>query len=424
MKKGIKNNRRKKNNFLNETIKRYKSMKDLEKKFYDKEEQMCTFSPKINKNKFFRNKTNISTTNFRHSESNILPIFILPATSRIYCFDDKNKNVKISDLIHSFIKKNSNSTMPLENNKSNNDLKENNNTLNCIYNYSRKKNFNKNNKNLYSLNDIISNNKKNKYNHSYKNINIFEEEKFVPLSKDCYNTFRGKKPKIYFNENNIQNANDLLKLNTSKYLNYPVYDFINNIPKTCRKVSTTLNLLEKNSPKKAKINSLYYLNDKINKIYYNNFTTKNFENDSSINNKRKTKKNPELKRANSLYTNNETRGYSASNSSAKEIHFNKTNSKRDSNRSNLSNFTTFYKSRSAINKRHVNNKNNNRVINPKNDTYITLQSLSDSKILEMAEFFINKREKDDLFDDIRFKKIVKFRNDKNKNKNKNITFSD
>ena len=90
----------------------------------------------------------------------------------------------------------------------------------------------------------------------------------------------------------------------------------------------------------------------------------------------------------------------------------------------MSNFTTFYKSRSAINKRHVNNKNNNRVINPKNDTYITLQSLSDSKILEMAEFFINKREKDDLFDDIRFKKIVKFRNDKNKNKNKNITFSD
>ena len=53
MKKGIKNNRRKKNNFLNETIKRYKPMKDLEKKFYDKEEQMCTFSPKINKNKFF-----------------------------------------------------------------------------------------------------------------------------------------------------------------------------------------------------------------------------------------------------------------------------------------------------------------------------------------------------------------------------------
>ena len=88
--------------------------------------------------------------------------------------------------------------MPLENNKSNNDLKENNNTLNCIYNYSRKKNFNKNNKDLYSLNDIISNNKKNKYNHSYKNINIFEEEKFVPLIKDCYNTFRVKMPKIIF----------------------------------------------------------------------------------------------------------------------------------------------------------------------------------------------------------------------------------
>ena len=55
---------------------------------------------------------------------------------------------------------------------------------------------------------------------------------------------------------------------------------------------------------------------------------------------------------------------------------------------------------------------------------MTLQSISDSKMMELAEFFINKKEKDELLDDICIKKILCFRNDKIKNKNKNITFSE
>ena len=441
MKKEIKNNRRKNSIFLNQITKRNKSINDLEKKFYQKEEEMCTFTPKINKsiNINYKSKRNsISENNIQKSQysgNNIPPIFILPAKSKIYYFDEENKNFKIGELIHSFI--NRKSTITLENSKTNN-YKENSNTIDCIYNYSRKKNFTKNNRNIYSLNDIISNNRKQKYKPSKKrkfislndkyfhqeenNKNFFEEEKYVPLNKEYFNTFReAKAPKINFNENDNNNfrTNDLSKINLMKYYNYPVYNLMNNIPRTCRKTNTTLNLLEKKSPKKTKINKIYYLNDKIDKIYLNNYSTKNGGYESNIYNKRKAKKNNELKRANSLNTNNETRGYSASNSSAKEIQDNKTNSKKDSNRSNLSNFTTFYKSRSTINKRNLNKKINNKNINQKNETHTTLQSLSDSKFLEMAEYFVNKKE-DDLLNDIGYKKFAFYKN----NKNKNIIFSD
>ena len=85
----------------------------------------------------------------------------------------------------------------------------------------------------------------------------------------------------------------------------------------------------------------------------------------------------------------------------------------------MSNFTTFYKSRSTINKRNLNKKINNKNINQKNETHTTLQSLSDSKFLEMAEYFVNKKE-DDLLNDIGYKKFAFYKN----NKNKNIIFSD
>ena len=413
MKKEIKNNRRKNSIFLNQITKRNKSINDLEKKFYQKEEEMCTFTPKINKsiNINYKSKRNsISENNIQKSQysgNNIPPIFILPAKSKIYYFDEENKNFKIGELIHSFI--NRKSTITLENSKTNN-YKENSNTIDCIYNYSRKKNFTKNNRNIYSLNDIISNNRKQKYKPSKKrkfislndkyfhqeenNKNFFEEEKYVPLNKEYFNTFReAKAPKINFNENDNNNfrTNDLSKINVMKYYNYPLYNLMNNIPRTCRKTNTTLNLLEKKSPKKTKINKIYYLNDKIDKIYLNNYSTKNCGYESNIYNKRK----------------------------AKEIQDNKTNSKKDSNRSNLSNFTTFYKSRSTINKRNLNKKINNKNINQKNETHTTLQSLSDSKFLEMAEYFVNKKE-DDLLNDIGYKKFAFYKN----NKNKNIIFSD
>ena len=443
MKKGTNYTKKKNKNFLNELTKRSNLIKELERKFYQKEEEMCTFTPKINKNINYKLKKNSlsenATPKSQYNENNIPPIFILPATSRIYCFDEENKNVKISELIHSLINKNS--TISLENNKSN-DFKENSNTLDCIFNYSRKRNFAKNNKNIYSLNNIISNNKKHKFkilektkfNSLYKkylqeenNKNIFEEEKYVPLNRNCFNTFRGKVPKINFKENAIYKTNDLLKIkNSLEYFDYPLYNFMNEIPKTCRNTNTTLNLLEKKSSKKTKINKIYCLNDKMNNIYLNNYLSKNFGNKPNFSNKRKMKKKNDLKKVNSFITNNETKGYSAaSNSSAREIQYNKTNSKKDSNGSNMSNFTTFYKSRSICNKRNFNNKNNkkknNKNVYPRNETYITLQSISDSKLLEMAEYFIKKRDKDDILSDIKYKKKAFYKN--NKNKSKNIVFS-
>ena len=52
---------------------------------------------------------------------------------------------------------------------------------------------------------------------------------------------------------------------------------------------------------------------------------------------------------------------------------------------------------------------------------MTLQSLSDSKMMELAENFIDKKIKDDLLDDIGIKKILVFNN--SKNGNKGISFS-
>ena len=144
MKKEIKNNRKKNSIFLNQITKRNKSINDLEKKFYQKEEEMCTFTPKINKtiNINYKSKKNSFNENIiqksQYSENNIPPIFILLTTSRIYYFDKENKNFKIGELIYSFI--NRNSTISYENNKSNN-YKENSITIDCIYNYSSKKKF-------------------------------------------------------------------------------------------------------------------------------------------------------------------------------------------------------------------------------------------------------------------------------------------
>ena len=56
-----------------------------------------------------------------------------------------------------------------------------------------------------------------------------------------------------------------------------------------------------------------------------------------------------------------------------------------------------------------------------------MQSLSDSKMMELAEYFLDKKEKDDFLDDVKIKKILVF-NDYSSNGsdtfwNKNITFN-
>ena len=424
---------------FNDIKKRNKSRKALEKKFYGKEEEMCTFSPKINKSNFF----NYKPTNYFYDENinpniqsynNMQPIIILPSTSRIYCYNDKNRDIKFDKLLKNFIEKSS--TIPIDNDDS---LTENRKEIDCIYDYSGKKTVARKNKNMSILNDMISNNKsrpKNKFNYSnikklistYKNNSnrYFEEEKSFPINREYYNTFRDK---ISYNNdfskiNTIYKTNNFLKLNSTKKIVTPLNDFMEQVPKTCRKAYTALNLLEKNTLKSTKINKIYHLNDKINKIYLKNFVKKNYNNPKALN-KRRIQLTKQRQRVNTQNTNNETKGCSASSLSARDIQFNKTNSKRDNNRSNVSNFTTNYKSKSVMSKRNKNNINskaNNKNIGTINENYMTLQSLSDSKMMELAEYFINKNDKDDLLDDIKIKKILCFKT--NKNKYKNITFSE
>ena len=51
--------------------------------------------------------------------------------------------------------------------------------------------------------------------------------------------------------------------------------------------------------------------------------------------------------------------------------------------------------------------------NEKNEN-ISLQSISDSKIMELAEYYLDKKEKDEFLEELGIKKIFVF----NKNKNK------
>lgn len=66
-------------------------------------------------------------------------------------------------------------------------------------------------------------------------------------------------------------------------------------------------------------------------------------------------------------------------------------------------------------------KQRNNDATNKNERSMTLQSLSDSKMLELAEHYINNY-KDDILNDIGIKKIV-FKKSK-ANQSKNITFSE
>ena len=409
---------------FNDMKKRNKLRKDLEKKINQKEEEMCTFSPKINKTNFL----NYKPTNYFFDENinpniqsynNMQPIIIFPGKSRVYCYNDKNRNIKLDKLLQYFIEKNS--TISIDNNDS---FSENSKEINYIYDYSGKKTVAKKNKNMSILNDILTNNKtrpKNKFNHSnikklisiYKNNSnkYLEEEKSFITNKEYYTTFRDKIPyNNYSNRNAFYKTNNFLKLNSNKNYETHLNGFVNKVPKTCRKINTSLNLLEKKTSQSTRLKNIYRLTDKINKMYLKNFIKKNYSNPKILN-KRRIQLTKQRGRLNTQNTNNETKGYSASSLSARDIQFNKTNSKRDSNRSNVSNFTTNYKSKAFMNKRMKNNynKGNNKNIGTINENYMTLQSLSDSKIMDLAEYFINRKDKDDILDDVRIKKILCFK---------------
>ena len=387
--------------------KRKQSKKNLEKKFNEEEEKICTFSPKINNDKF-----NIKYLND--------PIIIVPATSRVYNLGYKKNIFDFEKLLNNFIEKSSTINVDKDykekDNYKSNDLLEKENKL-SLDNYSTKNTFYKNTRTIPLLNNRnIKNTRKIKYSSSsniYKLISTLKKQ-------NPENKIKNKKPICLEEEkkfdfpskttNTLSKTNYFLKINT---IQKGFYDTINNnnniIPKTCRKAHTSLNLLEKKPKEKINMNKIYNINNKINKIYSTNFEKKN-NYLMKIFNRRKIQLMKKRQKANTINTNNETKGCSASTLSAK-------NSKRDSTRSNISNYTTNYKT--ITSKRNC-NKNNCL----KNELHMTLQSISDSKMMELAEFFINKKEKDELLDDICIKKILCFRNDKIGNKNKNITFSE
>ena len=332
---------------------------------------------------------------------------------------------------------------------------------------------------------ILNGNKEYSINDLDNNLNnIINNNKINKLPKiEYFYTFRNKK--IQYNSfnyisNSKSNTNkniDNNKLNSNNYLN-------DNSKTSIKNNNVGIFILEK-SNSKANIKNTYYLNNRINEIYSNNYDknkyiinklnyTKNEKNNkNNKNSKPKSNKISYTKISrpsiNTNNTNNETKGYSTSTLSVKE---NKTNSKRESknnisiqnkienfskyipdnknniNNSNLRKYINNFKIRNDnkninnINKTNYNNKIHNKDDNLKvtskvaeecfnnykkkkneyiikNEKSMTLQSLSDSKMLELAEHYINN--KDDYFEDIGIKKVI-FKK-KNNNENKDITFS-
>lgn len=368
--------------------KRQKLKKELEKKIDEKEGEMCTFSPKINKNNFL----NLNYS-FKPQYYNIPPIIIFPSTSRVYFPKGTDKNIKFGEILQNFIGKSS--SIISERSKRNkiiekNDCIENVDFSNYIYGYSRKNIHNKNDKNTSTLDGKYTNT---------KHI-LYEEEKHNPINEDYYRTFRGKRTyNNLFNFHNINHkTNSFLKKNSAKKKFKHLHDIVIQVPK------------------KIKANQKFYLNEKINKIYLNNFSKSNYKKNEIINSRKiQLIKQKQKQRLNTLNTNNETKGCSASTLSTRDIQNIRTNSKRDNN-SNISNYTINYKTKSIMRKNKVNKFNYVR-----NENNMTLQSLSDSKLLDLAEHFIDNKDKDEFLDDVVIKKMIVINN--NRNRNKNITFS-
>ena len=305
----------------------------------------------------------------------------------------------------------------------------------------------------YSINDIEDNFINNKRNKD-------------PFKSEYFYTFRNKKVPYnsfnYFSSINsmINTSKNNIKIKTNNISNNNNYSKVNN-----RKNDKAISLIEKPN-KITKINKMYSLNNKINSIYLSNYDKKNcIINVNKINNNSKlnriygyTKSRPSIITNN---TNNDTRGCSASTLSAKDIQLFKTNSKRelknnnsihkrkditiDKENKNVINKTYTGKfSHDYKNKKNKNKNNNNKIVkkkeselknksignkdlnklsnaknennkknklkNEENEKSMTLQSLSDSKMLELAEHYVNSS--NDCLEDIGFKKIV-FKKNKN-----------
>ena len=147
-----------------------KDIKISEKKFNEEEEKICTFSPKINNDKF-----NIKYLND--------PIIIVPATSRVYNLGYKKNIFDFEKLLNNFIEKSSTISVDKDykekDNYKSNDLLEKENKM-SLDNYSTKNTFYKNTRTIPLLNNgNLKNKRKIKYSSSsniYKLISTLKKQ--------------------------------------------------------------------------------------------------------------------------------------------------------------------------------------------------------------------------------------------------------
>lgn len=406
-------------------------------------------------------------------EKNIFNRVKINDTKRLKEINDIFKDVPLSKRNKSYSSIYANRN--ISNSYINNYTTNHNNILNGNQTYSIKE-INDN------LNNYVNNNNTKRSIPKIEYFYTFRNKKIQYNSFNCFSNFNPQTNKNIINKAKSSNESNNIISNKSNHKN-------SNIKASNSKNNKFGITILNNSKRKTNIRNIYHLNNKINSIYSNNYDKKNNyvinkithilnDNNKSKNNS-KSNNNSYAKiirpSINTNNTNNDTKGYSSSTLSAKDI---KTNSKRESknnisiqnkneqisknidnsnnknifiknNKPNIRKYINDYNNKS--NKENVNNKlnyNNNKDFeglkitskvseeyfkyqkkqrnndyNNKNERSMTLQSLSDSKMLEIAEHYINNY-KDDILNDIGIKKIVFKKTKVNDNKNKNITFSE
>ena len=523
-KKGI--NRRKKfyniyDELFNEYKKKEKKINELEYKFNQSEEKLCTFSPRINtgnikfkkkilkkeninksheikiKNPFYVDN-NYDTTKYETIDNDINKNIIFNFVNKSRINNIPNNNLyNIKYMSNKNIYKNSflsNTSRNSENFKyntiENNKYIKSNDKRNKIFSYKnnnelfkeitndkinkKNKTYHLNKKEKYNNNDNkIMNNYvqflekdifKNKYNTinftENKDINLFNKNSFKDtiygknINEEIkYNNllnFNGNKTNILYNASNKDNAQNEESKQNEYYYSFKKeklpynYSFNNSSKKKLNNIisgndSKTSIKSKQNKNKKYKIPTSLRGNSKIqnfniinkmNKIYSNNYHNKinsikkseqdfNTNNNSSLTNRNykisknklslldlTSKKESTRHQSNTnINTNFNTKG----NRSNKELSYNNSTNKKEES-----------KQYEIVNECNMNLEKRKGYKNNKSEKSMTLQSLSDSKMLELAEHYINNEE--DSFEVLDLKYLEFKKNIKKEKETRDITF--
>ena len=395
-------------------------------------------------NKFFPKKNN----NIFHKNENVHEKQKINANNKI---KKRNFLKKSNSICSEYI-----NPIDLFNTNENNETKRLDNEFNYnkqIFLYKKNKslssmNINKNKSYSFSNNSISKNPNFINSIKETNGINLINKKENNNLAKKNYfYTFRNKKgPYNFFNYfSNINSKTNTSKKKLSAKSNN---DLINNNKIIIIKKDNTGISHIKKQDNQIDISKLYQLHNNMNNIYSNNYKNNVKDSNENIIKNKIINKNaysigkmrPSI---NTINTNNDTKGYSSSTLSAKDIQFLKTNSKRGSKCSFNQNISEYknntkqigndFKNISKIIKRNElkynskseNNNYENLEINSKVeniclkekekrvdiedsikkiDKSMTLQSISDSKMLELAEHYIDT--KDDCLEDIGIKKVL------------------